>query len=200
MDATRFDTFVRVLTTRHRRRGTLPLLALLGLGLVDSDAAEAAKSGKCKRQPGPCETCQKGKCERKHGKKTCKAGKLKPKANGTACTGGSCQSGLCVAPSGPVVPQPPGGTSPPPPPPLTCLEACADNCRYCFNLAEGGTLCSDAPTCNSFACSSSAACASHDPSYPFCATSYVDLDVVQTSQGCGFSVGSGVCYLQLACT
>src|SRR5215218_1775381 len=121
MDPSRFDSLVRVLATHHPRRAALPLLALLGLGLVDSDDAEAAKSGKCKRQPGPCETCKKGKCERKHGKKTCKAGKILPKANGTACTGGSCQSGLCVAPSGPVVPPPPGGTSPPPPPPLTCL-------------------------------------------------------------------------------
>jgi hypothetical protein len=103
MDATRFDTFVRVLATRHRRRGTLPLLALLGLRLVDSDAAEAAKSGKCRRKPGVCETCKKGKCERKHGKKTCKAGKITPKANGTACSGGTCQSGSCIGPTGLVV-------------------------------------------------------------------------------------------------
>jgi hypothetical protein len=124
MDSIRFDRLVRVLATRHRRRGTLPLLALLGLRLVDSDAAEAAKSGKCRRKPGVCETCKKGKCERKHGKKTCKAGKITPKANGTACTGGSCQSGLCVAPSGPVV-LPPGPVVPPPPPaeiPATCSD------------------------------------------------------------------------------
>ena len=57
--------------------GTLPALS-------QSGNATAAKSGKCKRTPGECEICRKGKCTKKHGKKQCKAGTIRAKAAGTA--------------------------------------------------------------------------------------------------------------------
>ena len=100
MDAHRFDRLARSLSTPNSRRHAVT--AALGgtlsvLRLTDPDAAEAAKSTKCKRQPGECETCKRGKCERKNGKKSCKAGKIKAKAFGTPCSGGgTCENGACI--------------------------------------------------------------------------------------------------------
>jgi hypothetical protein len=146
MESIRFDTFVRVLAARRPRRGALPFLALLGLGLVDPDDAGAAKSGKCRRKPSACETCKKGKCERKHGEKTCKRGKIKPKANGTVCRGGTCQSGSCIGPTGLVV----GPTSPTGPAdpsgPGDAPTTCAIGQTLC------GSQCVNGPCCPGTAC------------------------------------------------
>jgi hypothetical protein len=109
MHANHFDSLVRSLSVvRSRRRALAATIgAVLGtFGLTHTPDATAAKSGKCWRLPGECERCQRGKCERKHGRKTCKAGKIKPNASGTPCTGGSCQNGQCIAPDGSVVTPP----------------------------------------------------------------------------------------------
>lgn len=100
LEENRFDDMAKALgplTTRRLTLGALLGGALSALGLGEADAA---RSGKCKRNPGECETCQKGKCQNKNGKKTCRAGKIKPKANGTACSVGTCQDGGCACPSG----------------------------------------------------------------------------------------------------
>jgi hypothetical protein len=100
VDADRFDALARSLTSAgSRRRALVATLggALGALELADPDAASAAQPPKCKRKPGECERCQRGKCERKNGDKHCKAGKIKAKAFGTPCSVGSCQNGACIA-------------------------------------------------------------------------------------------------------
>ncbi len=44
--------------------------SLLGgaLGVLGLAGTDAAKSGKCKPKCGPCATCAKGTCKKKHGK------------------------------------------------------------------------------------------------------------------------------------
>ena len=134
MDADTFDSLSRPLTVMGSRRRSL--MATLGvvlgaLGLATSDDAEAAKSGKCTRSPGECETCKKGTCERQNGKKRCKAGKIQPKPFGTLCTGGTCQNGLCLSPDGSVATPrasdpagaPTGGTTGDPPL-SSCIPVC----------------------------------------------------------------------------
>jgi hypothetical protein len=108
VEDTRFDHLAKVFGAQKTRRLTLGALlggALSALGLAE---VEAARSGKCRRKPGACETCKKGKCEKKNGEKHCKRGKIKPKANGTACSGGTCESGSCISPTGLVL-DPVGG-------------------------------------------------------------------------------------------
>ena len=99
MDADRFDTLARSLTSvgsRRRALGAALSGALGALGMAEVDEASAARSGKCKRKPGECERCDRGKCEKKDGKKRCKAGKIKVKASGTPCSNGFCQNGACT--------------------------------------------------------------------------------------------------------
>lgn len=135
MDDTRFDNVAKALGSLATRRLTLAALVGGVFGPYDVVETEAAKSGKCKREPGECEVCQKGKCKKKNGKKKCKAGKIIPKANGTACTDPSgnatCQNGVCTCPS-----------------PLTnCSGSCrptqADptNCGTCGNVCPATTIC-----------------------------------------------------------
>ena len=100
MEENRFDDMAKALgplTTRRLTLGALLGGALSALGLGEADAA---RSGNCKRNPGECETCQKGKCQNKNGTKKCRAGTIKPKANGTACSVGTCQDGGCACPTG----------------------------------------------------------------------------------------------------
>ena len=104
IDGAHFDQ----LTKRLSRRGVMQGLGTAVVGgtlaaLGQAGTATAAKTGKCKRTPGACETCKKGKCHKKNGKKQCKAGKITPKAEGTVCSGGASQSGRCVAPDGTVL-------------------------------------------------------------------------------------------------
>jgi hypothetical protein len=101
MDAGRFDSLARSFSSTSSRRLTLG--ALLGgslgfLGLADVPAKR--KSGKCKPTCTECNSCKKGKCRRKNGRKRCKKGTCQPKAAGTACTlatggGGTCCDGVC---------------------------------------------------------------------------------------------------------
>jgi hypothetical protein len=140
MDGSRFDTLAKTLATASPRRQALTaaLGGALGiLGLRQPEDVGAARSGKCKQTPGVCQICKKGKCSKKNGKKKCKAGKILPKAEGTACTGGSCQGGSCVSPTGQVLPEP---TPEPPPGGVTCPpgeEACGD---ACFSACPSGRV------------------------------------------------------------
>jgi hypothetical protein len=138
MDADRFDIFTRSLTTFGSRRTLAAALvgSLAVLGLAGPDDVAAAKSGTCKRKPGECEPCKKGKCERKNGKKCCKAGKIKAEAVGTPCRVGSCRDGSCVAAAGC-----PSGTN-------ACAGGCVDtrtdprNCGACGKRCAINQICS----------------------------------------------------------
>jgi hypothetical protein len=88
MDAFRFESLMRSLATASSRRRifSAALSGALGLVLGASSSEDVAAKKKCP----PCK-------KRKHGK-------CKTIANGTACSGGTCQSGNCdIA----VVPTPP---------------------------------------------------------------------------------------------
>lgn len=103
MDSRRFDQFTRIVGATSSRRivsrflGGLALsgsAALLGVG-----TGMAASSGTCKPACPTCQTCEKGKCKKKHGKKKCKPGTCIPVSNGTACGDNpckTCQGGACV--------------------------------------------------------------------------------------------------------
>ena len=82
MDGDRFDSLARSLSAAGSRRRAFAIAFSGGqalLGLARPDDAVEAKSGKCKPKCGACETCQKGNCKRKNGKKHCKKGKCKPR-------------------------------------------------------------------------------------------------------------------------
>src|SRR5918995_2170893 len=81
MDARRFDTLARIVSTAGSRRRAVAtavggVLALLGL----ADPHDATAKKKCP----PCKKRKQGKCKKK-------------KPDGTACPNGACQSGRCVA-------------------------------------------------------------------------------------------------------
>src|SRR5215213_1154408 len=90
------------------RRTMTRLLGGLALGAPLVLMGLSGDEAKCKKKCGPCKRCKKGKCE--------------PKGAGTACTGGTCQKGTCIAaassPSSPSSPPPPPG--PPPVGPGIC--------------------------------------------------------------------------------
>jgi hypothetical protein len=82
MDVERFDHWTRTISAHLTRR---TLAGALGLGALAVPGLTAAKKKRkhkktCKHC-GPCRSCKKGTC--------------KPKADGTACSGGSCCSGVC---------------------------------------------------------------------------------------------------------
>ena len=117
MDDGAFDAVTRSLTASltgsTTRRGMTRLLGGLALGgplaLVGLVGAEA----KCKKKCGPCKRCKKGKCK-------------KNRPDGTACPGGTCQSGRCIA-AGPSLPPPSpcttAATCPAPPASQRCAQA-----------------------------------------------------------------------------
>ena len=85
MDTFQFDTLTRSLSAAGTRRRALAaaLAGSLGLlGLVSSDVV-SAKSAK-KKPCGPCKKREQGKCKAKL-------------PDGTACAGGTCQAGSCIA-------------------------------------------------------------------------------------------------------
>jgi hypothetical protein len=132
MDADGFDTLARSLTAAGtRRRALVTLSGVLGLGLRACSLHEA--EGKKKRCP-PCKKRKRGKCKGK-------------KPDGTACAGGTCQGGRCVAtPSAPCVPQDPA---------TVCTAGCgtrSDNCgrivvcpcatgQHCLSNGSCATAC-----------------------------------------------------------
>jgi hypothetical protein len=117
MDANRFDTLARSLTTAGSRRRALALALSGAVGLLAlAHADDAVAGGECKPKCKECNKCKKGTC--KDGK--CKKGKCKPTPTGTGCRTGTCASGSCVA-----------AAPPPPPPGPTCKSAqqvCANDC------------------------------------------------------------------------
>jgi hypothetical protein len=81
MDADRFDTLTRLASTAGSRRRAVVtagggMLALLGL----AEPHDALAKKKCP----PCKKRKQRKCKKK-------------RPDGTACAGGTCQSGRCVA-------------------------------------------------------------------------------------------------------
>jgi hypothetical protein len=77
----------------HTRRG-----AAMGRG---EGAGAEATSGACRPACGACQTCQRGTCRRKNGRKRCSRGRCLAASTGTACTlssggSGTCQNGACV--------------------------------------------------------------------------------------------------------
>jgi hypothetical protein len=100
MDSRRFDALVRSFGEVRSRRGVVRFLGGLGAGLVARLPTEplTAKSRGCRPPCGECQECHKGKCFKHHGRKGCKAGTCKPKANGIRCSnGGTCEAGVCVS-------------------------------------------------------------------------------------------------------
>jgi hypothetical protein len=91
MDAARFDTLTRLIGSRTSRRVLVGLAAsgLLGIAVPDAEAAKCSNKKPCPE----CYQCKKHKC--------------KPLTE-TACTNGTCQSGVCI--------------TPPPPPPPECVS------------------------------------------------------------------------------
>jgi hypothetical protein len=79
MDGSRFDLLARSLILEGSRRQALSW-GLAGALVLLSSAGENAAARKKK----PCSACKKRK-----------KGRCKPKANGTACPGGTCQNGQC---------------------------------------------------------------------------------------------------------
>jgi len=173
MHASRFDTLARVLTTAgSRRRALAGLSSALGIfGLTDAD--DAAAGGKCKPKCDECETCKKGK----HGKK----GKCKPKPNSTACSGGTCQSGGCIAA--------------PTPSPAPACSAEADFCvnsastcgdgGFCFRPLGGGPS-----RCGFPSFSTCGGCTNHDQCSALFAGSFCAQD---TGTFCLCDTGQGFC-------
>lgn len=104
MDPTRFDRLTRRLYANRSRRQSVGLLTAIALpALVSPQSATAKKKKSCP----PCKMRKKGKCK-------------KTLPDGTACAGGTCQAGSCIA-----SPPPP----PPPPPPCgTGEKLCAGDC------------------------------------------------------------------------
>jgi hypothetical protein len=123
MDDVRFDILSRSLSTDQSRRTIARLLGGLALGGPLALLRLAEAEAKCKKKCGPCKRCKKGKC--------------KPKPAGTACSGGTCQRGACIADAPePCVPQDPA---------TVCAAGCgtrSDNCgRAVVCLCPDGDLC-----------------------------------------------------------
>jgi hypothetical protein len=129
MEAGRFDALTRSLTAAGTRRRALIVAlggALSTIGVLPLDNAVAG--GNCKPKCKECTKCKKGK----KGKK----GKCKPAANGTPCSQGKCQGGLCAAP-------PPTRSVP------VCRgvqESCAVN-ACCAGLLCDENFCDPSPVC-----------------------------------------------------
>jgi hypothetical protein len=139
MDQNRFDILTRSLATTGSRRRALAAALSCALGLLGRGGAEAKKKKLCP----PCKKRKKGKC--------------KPQPNGTACGGGTCRGGRCVATAGP---PPPPSPPAPPAPPFTCEEKTdgtpCDGGKQC-----SGGVCDTPPNCqNGTGCRFPADCCS----------------------------------------
>jgi len=115
MDGTHFDALARSLSTAGSRRRALGGLLVSALGLLGSQTEKA--SAKKKKPCPPCKKRKKGKC----------------KANlpdGTSCeNGGSCLSGSCRPPAGPLDVTPP---------PSTCSPAICAGCCDAQGVCQPG--------------------------------------------------------------
>ncbi len=182
MDNSRFDSLAKVFAARRPRRAALPLLAAFGLGLAARDDASAAKSNTCQRKPGECETCKKGKCQRKNGKKRCKAGKVQPKPEGTACSSGRCQNGQCLSQSVPTL------NCVLEPLATTCARGCGTRLNNCNQSivcpCPGGQNCLPNGTC-ARPCTTAAECADCGSGGAFCGrvTTEVQRNCIEVGEG-----------------
>jgi hypothetical protein len=137
MDARHFDTLTRSLTAGGSRRRALAaaLGGVLSRALGASSREDAAAQNKKKKACPPCKKRKKGKCK-------------KTLPDGTACPGGTCQGGSCIA------------TVVPPPPPPVCAAPdgikngtetgvdCGGLCPRCAN----GQGCTTRDDCHSAFC------------------------------------------------
>jgi hypothetical protein len=83
MDANRFDALARVIVARTTRRVAVGLAVsgLLGVAVPDAEAARCSKTRPCPA----CKRCKRQRCRKD------------VTQNGTGCTGGTCQNGVCTA-------------------------------------------------------------------------------------------------------
>jgi hypothetical protein len=128
MDAHHFDALARSLSLPGSRRSVLGGLLLGALGLLGTRTDKAA--AKKKKPCPPCKKRKQGKCK----------GVL---PDGTACAGGTCQRGSCVAR---VDPPPADGDCPPGQKP--CGGSCIPNNQCCTD----GDCPAATPRCCSGAC------------------------------------------------
>jgi hypothetical protein len=146
MDGSTFDRLTRSLGTAGSRRRVLTGLLAGTVGLLNAQTEQAAAKKKCP----PCKKRKAGKCKAK-------------KPDGTACAGGSCRSGQCVA-----------ATAPPPPGPCDgkaddtacngdgkCLNGVCNPRPECKASGAGGcnssnfpSNCCAGPVCSNGVCAS----------------------------------------------
>jgi hypothetical protein len=149
MDDSRFDALSRAFADGHSRRGLTRLLGSLALGgaLARLGVAESVAKKKHKSKKKACPPCKK----RRKGK--CKG--LLP--DGTACSGGTCRGGNCMA------------TVPPPPPPVCTTNAECSGGQVCvagacvdctsFGQCTEGRFCGAGGRCLGFeTCANQATC------------------------------------------
>lgn len=138
MDPTRFDALARKLVSPETRRGILTLLVGGGISVLEVTDAAARKSGACQPACATCQTCEKGKCKKKNGRKRCKKGRCQPAGNGTTCAtgGGLCQNGVCTCPSGTTL----------------CDDVCVNTAIDARNCGSCGTRCQLNGSCSAGIC------------------------------------------------
>lgn len=152
-----FDAMAKALGSQQKNRrlllGALLVGALCRLRPVEARAKRA--SGTCQPACGSCEQCDKGKCEKKNGKKKCKQGKCKVKAEGIACTvstgeSGSCQNRVCIGIAA-IAPGCTGGTT-------DCGGVCVDTTTDDANCGVCGTACTGTQVCQEGRCFPKSTC------------------------------------------
>jgi hypothetical protein len=173
MENSRFDTLVKVLASRQPRRAALPVLAALGLGLVDPPAGIAKKNNTNDKKMRLC-VCTSADPASCGGQKKAKAKAQKTLRRTPCAYRGRCLPGVSgcagslVGPPGPQGPQGPGGPggsggpAGPAGPGLTCPAACS-TCQTCDPVTgtcvvnprengEPGTDCATPNVCCSGTC------------------------------------------------
>jgi hypothetical protein len=134
MDADRFDSISRLLSSSSTRRAALPALLASAIGLTSYvHPNKVWAGGRCKPACRTCQSCKKGKCVRTANGKRCKRGKCVSVRNGQRCSGGTCLGGRCA----------PFPTLPPPCRRLrqSCDDDCCDGLVCGDNGCEKGRVC-----------------------------------------------------------
>jgi hypothetical protein len=180
MDGSRFDALSRSLAAGHSRRGLTRLLGSLALGGASSRLGVAESEAKKKHKPKkkacpPCKTRKKGKCKG-----------LLP--DGSACTGGTCQGGVCL-PTPLPPPSPPPDPCAAPPLPTACTDGMKNGKETDIDCGGGTCLrCAVGKTCTSRQDCASARCVE----IPFFGGTC--LTCVDNITDCGFDAdGTTVC-------
>ena len=136
MDADRFDTLTRAVTATGSRRTLTQALAALTLGgaLGSVGTADVAAKTKKKKACPPCKKRKQGKCKG-------------TKPDETACTGGTCQSGSCLA-------------APSAQPAPTCSDGIKNGAETGVDCGGSCPACANGQTCAARTDCASARCAS----------------------------------------